>query len=135
MAAYGRGGLKAQGLNAVKYIGRLYWYTVEFGLIRHKDGGYRIYGAGITSSKTESIYSVESDAPNRIAFDLQRMMQTDFDITKLQDVYFVIDSFEQLFEATFPDFTPYYEQLKQKPSLSPRDVLESDLLLPKPGKR
>jgi phenylalanine-4-hydroxylase len=112
MEAYGKGGLKAMEQGAVKYLGRLYWYTVEFGLMRGKDGGFRIYGAGITSSKTESIYSVESPIPHRIAFDIQRIMRTDFDITHLQQTYFVINSFEQLFEATLPDFTPYYEVIK-----------------------
>lgn len=137
MEAYGRGGLKAMGQNAVKYLGRLYWYTVEFGLIKARDGnGFRIYGAGITSSKTESVYSVESDIPNRIAFDIQRMMRTDFEITNLQKTYFVIDSFEQLFEATFPDFTPYYDKIKAEvaggsKSYEPTDILPTDVVLSK----
>lgn len=129
MEAYGKGGLKAMEQGAVKYLGRLYWYTVEFGLIRAKDGSFRIYGAGITSSKTESVYAVESDVPNRIGFDVMRMMQTDFTITSLQEVYFVIDSFEQLFEATLPDFTPYYEQLKGSKAYTPQDILPSDRVL------
>ena len=67
MEAYGRGGVKAHaiGTDALQNLTRLYWYTVEFGLIRQKDG-LRIYGSGIVSSKGESIHSLESDAPNRI---------------------------------------------------------------------
>lgn len=113
MAAYGRGGLKAQKLGAVKYIGRLYWYTVEFGLMKTKDG-FRIYGAGITSSKTESIYAVESKYPNRIKLDVERVMRTDFNITDLQEVYFCIDSFEELFSFAGPDFTPYYQKIQKE---------------------
>ena len=132
MAAYGRGGLKAQTLDAVKYIGRLYWYTVEFGLMK-TDDGFRIYGAGITSSKTESIYSVESPYPNRIKLDVERVMRTDFNITDLQEIYFCIDSFKELFSFAGPDFTPYYEKIKkevdagQKP-YHPHELLAKDVI-------
>jgi phenylalanine-4-hydroxylase len=125
MRAYGRGGLKALRLGALPYLARLYWYTVEFGLIRSADG-LRIYGSGIVSSRTESVYCLESPAPSRIAFDLLRIMQTDYRIDDLQAVYFVIDDFQQLFDATRPDFTPYYETLKKKPDLAPEAVLDGD---------
>ena len=129
MCAYGRGGLKALRLDALHYLARLYWYTVEFGLIR--DGnGLRIYGSGIASSRSESVYALEDAAPNRIAFDLPRIMQTEYRIDDLQRVYFVIDDFEQLFEATRPDFTPYYEALRQRADLAPEDLLETDVPVP-----
>ena len=110
MEAYGRGGVKAHGVNeeALVHLTRLYWYTVEFGLIR-QDDGLRIYGSGIVSSKGESIYSLESDAPNRIGFDLERIMRTRYRIDTYQKTYFVIDSFEQLMESTRPDFLPIYD--------------------------
>lgn len=125
MEAYGKGGLKALGLNALNYLARLYWYTVEFGLIDTPDG-MRIYGAGIVSSKGESIYCLEDPTPNRLGFDLLRIMQTNYRIDDYQESYFVIDSFDQLFEATAPDFTPYYEELRRRPTLKPGDVLDSD---------
>jgi len=118
MQAYGQGGLKAQGLDALPYLARLYWYTVEFGLIRTADG-LRIYGSGILSSKTESIYGLESPEPARRPFDLMRIMRTRYRIDDVQACYFVIDSFAQLFEATRPDFTPYYAELKQLPEFAP----------------
>lgn len=125
MAAYGRGGMKALRLGSLKLLARLYWYTVEFGLIR-TDDGLRIYGAGIVSSRGETAYSLDDPTPNRLAFDLLRIMQTDYIIDHYQQTYFVIDSYDQLFAATRPDFTPYYETLKPLPTLMPDQVLESD---------
>lgn len=130
MAAYGRGGVKAHGINpdALVHLTRLYWYTVEFGLIQQKDG-LRIYGSGIVSSKGESIYSLESDSPNRIGFDLERIMRTRYRIDSYQKTYFVIDSFEQLMEATGPDFTPIYERLADLPSFPAGEVQADDRVI------
>ena len=128
MQAYGQGGLKALGLESLHRLARLYWYTVEFGLIR-TPSGLRIYGSGIVSSKGESIYSLESPVPNRIGFDLLRIMRTKYRIDDFQETYFVIDSFDQLFDATRPDFTPYYADLSGKPDFEPATILESDALL------
>jgi phenylalanine-4-hydroxylase len=128
MQAYGRGGLKALRLDALHYLARLYWYTVEFGLIKTGDG-LRIYGSGIVSSHTESVYCLEDPAPNRIGFDLLRIMQTDYRIDDLQEVYFVIDSFDQLFDATRPDFTAYYTDLRLRDDLTPQTILETDTLI------
>lgn len=104
----------------------MYWYTVEFGLIRTGEG-LRIYGAGIVSSRGESIHALEDAAPNRLAFDLMRIMQTDYIIDHFQQTYFVIDSYDQLFDATRPDFSPYYDALKDKPLIMPDRVLPTDL--------
>lgn len=127
MEAYGRGAMKAHGIGAQALLNltRLYWYTVEFGLIRTA-AGLRIYGSGIVSSRGESIYSLASDAPNRIGFDLERIMRTRYRIDTYQQSYFVIDSFEQLFEATRPDFTPIYRRLGEQPDIAARDVLADD---------
>jgi phenylalanine-4-hydroxylase len=127
MQAYGRGGMKAFaiGPEALMNLTRLYWYTVEFGLI-NTDGGMRIYGAGIVSSKGESIYCLDSPAPNRIGFDLERVMSARYRIDTYQQTYFVIDSFEQLFEATHPDFTPIYAKLKPLTAHAAADVLDDD---------
>lgn len=127
MQAYGCGGVKAHGISADALAGltRLYWYTVEFGLIR-EDAGLRIYGSGIVSSKGESIHCLESPAPNRIGFDLARIMRTRYRIDSYQKSYFVIDSFEQLIEATLPDFTPLYAQLAGQASIPAGDIVEGD---------
>ena len=127
MQAYGKGGVKAHsiGPEALANLTRLYWYTVEFGLIR-TDAGLRIYGAGIVSSKGESIYSIDSPAPNRIGFDLERVMNTRYKIDTYQQTYFVIDDFEQLFDATRPDFTPIYAKLAGGIPVAAGDVLATD---------
>jgi phenylalanine-4-hydroxylase len=128
MQAYGRGGLKALRLGALPKLARLYWYTVEFGLILTGEG-LRIFGSGIVSSYTETTYCLESPKPKRIAFDLQRILRTDYRIDDLQDVYFVIDDFDQLFEATRPDFTPYYDALRHQSDIAPGDLIAGDRLI------
>ncbi len=128
LQAYGEGGLKALRLGSLHHLARLYWYTVEFGLIR-TPAGIRIYGSGIVSSKGESIYCLDSAVPNRLGFDLLRVMRTRYRIDDFQPSYFVIDSFAQLFEATRPDFTPYYARLRSLPDLDPETVLSGDAVL------
>jgi phenylalanine-4-hydroxylase len=118
LQAYGRGGLKAARLDALKMLARLYWYTVEFGLIR-TPGGLRVFGAGILSSGGEVVHSLESTKPKRLPFDLERILRTDYRIDAFQDCYFVIDSFERLVADTAPDFAPIYERLRRLPVLAP----------------
>lgn len=113
MQAYGRGGLKASRLDACELLARLYWYTVEFGLIATPQG-LRAYGAGILSSAGELRHSVLSPAPQRVGFDLQRLMRSRYKIDSFQATYFVIDSFQQLFDATAPDFTPVYAAVRAR---------------------
>src|SRR5262245_108739 len=115
---YGKGGLKAMRLDAVKMLARLYWYTIEFGLIRTPDG-VRAYGAGLLSSGGELAYSVTDPAPKRLPFELERMLRTDYQIDRYQTTYFVIDSFAQLMRETAPDFTPIYARLRALPALEP----------------
>ena len=119
MRAHGIGG------DALVNLTRLYWYTVEFGLIR-QDDGLRIYGSGIVSSKGESIHCLESPAPNRLGFDLERIMRTRYRIDSYQKTYFVIESFDELIEATRPDFQPIYRKLADQPSIPAGDILASD---------
>ena len=127
LQAFGRGGVKAHalGADALMCLARLYWYTVEFGLIR-EEGGLRIYGSGIVSSSGESVHALESPAPNRIGFDLERIMRTRYRIDTYQKTYFVIDGFEQLMRATEPDFTPIYAKLASQPALPAGTVLDGD---------
>jgi phenylalanine-4-hydroxylase len=125
MQAYGRGGQKAEGLHALEYLARLYWYTVEFGLIRGPEG-LRIYGAGILSSPSEVVHALESAQPRRIGFDLRRVMRTKYKIDTFQQTYFVIDGFDQLFRDTAPDFTPLYAEVAQLETLPADALLEGD---------
>ncbi len=113
MQAYGAGGLKASRLDACELLARLYWYTVEFGLIQTPQG-LRAYGAGILSSAGELRYSLRAPGVRRVAFDLQRLMRSHYRIDSYQAGYFVIDSFDRLFEATAPDFTPVYLQVRER---------------------
>ena len=113
MQAYGAGGLKASRLDACELLARLYWYTVEFGLIDTPQG-LRAYGAGILSSAGELRHSVTSPQPERAAFDLRRLMRSRYKIDTYQATYFVINSFGQLFDATAPDFTPVYRDVRAR---------------------
>ncbi len=108
---YGKGGLKAMRLDAVKLLARLYWYTIEFGLMR-TPAGMRAYGAGLLSSGGELAYCVEDARPQRLPFDLERIMRSDYQIDRYQERYFVIESFDQLMRETAPDFTPLYGRLR-----------------------
>jgi phenylalanine-4-hydroxylase len=128
MQAYGQGGLKALGLGALHNLARLYWYTVEFGLIE-TPAGLRIYGSGIVSSKGESVYCLEDPRPNRMGFDLMRVMRTRYRIDDFQTTYFAIRGFDELFDATRPDFTPYYAELARQADIEAATVLPADRVL------
>jgi phenylalanine-4-hydroxylase len=125
MQAYGKGGQRAMSLGLLPNLARLYWYTVEFGLIRSPDG-LRIFGAGIMSSTTESVFALESASPNRIAFDLERVMRTKYVIDDFQQTYFVIESFEKLLDDCYQDFSPIYERIRTAADIEPHDILQSD---------
>jgi phenylalanine-4-hydroxylase len=122
---YGAGGLKAHDLGAGELLSRLYWYTIEFGLIRQASG-LRAYGAGILSSAGELRHSITSPQPQRIALDLLRCMRTRYKIDDYQSTYFVIDGFEQLFNMTAPDFAPLYEAVRSLGDLSADATIASD---------
>ena len=129
LAAYGRGGQRALGLEALKYLGRLYWYTVEFGLIAEPEG-LRIYGSGIVSSYAESQFALDDPSPNRIGFDLARVMRTEYRIDDFQQNYFVIPSFDELLRVTVEtDFAPLYETLKAQPDIPIADILPEDAVI------
>ncbi len=126
MQAYGEGGLRANGLGAIERLARLYWYTVEFGLVRHEEG-LRLFGAGIVSSRGESVFALDDPSPNRLGFDLRRLMRTPYRIDDYQKTYFVIDSFEDLLRQTVEaDFAPIYSQLDNEPDIAIEAILEAD---------
>ncbi len=123
--AYGQGGLRAQQLGKLAQLARVYWYTVEFGLLQQGDG-LRLYGSGIASSYTESQFCLDSPSPNRIRFDLERVMRTNYRIDDFQESYFVIRDLDELLEFTRIDFAPLYERAAQADELQPGDVLPTD---------
>ncbi|NIJ39508.1 phenylalanine-4-hydroxylase [Sphingopyxis panaciterrae] len=128
MQAYGQGGQRAAQHGAIDRLARLYWYTVEFGLINTVEG-LRIYGAGIVSSYGESVFALDDASPNRIGFDLRRLMRTRYRIDDYQQSYFVIDSFEDLLDQTLrTDFAPIYSDLAGTADIAPEELLPDDQL-------
>lgn len=126
MQAYGRGGLRSLGFGALGKLARLYWYTVEFGLIQEAEG-LRIYGAGIVSSYGESIFALDDPSPNRIGFDLTRVMRTEYRIDDYQQNYFVIPSLDHLLKVTLEtDFAPLYGALETLPDIAIADIVAGD---------
>jgi phenylalanine-4-hydroxylase len=126
---YGTGGLKALNQDALKYLARLYWYTVEFGLIK-TDEGMRVYGAGILSSGGEIDYCLTSPHPRRIMLDVERCMRTLYKIDSYQETYFVIESFQKLFDDTAPDFTSMYDRIRPLDALPANSLLAGEVDLP-----
>jgi phenylalanine-4-hydroxylase len=129
MQAYGEGGLRAAKLGMIEALSRLYWYTVEFGLIR-EGSDLRLYGAGIVSSYGESVFALDDVSPNRLGFDLERVMRTRYRIDDYQQNYFVIDSFEDLLRQTRDaDLGPIYDRLRDLDVIDVGDLLPSDQVL------
>ena len=129
MQAYGVAGRKADAEGGVRMLARLYWYSVEFGLMQCSDG-LRTYGAGILSSAGETAYCIDSPVPNRIRFNLERVMRTDYLIDTYQKTYFVVDSFEQLFRDSYDrDFAPIYRAFRDTPPYAPDVILPTDVVV------
>jgi phenylalanine-4-hydroxylase len=132
--AYGVGGLRAKELGVLDKLARVYWYTIEFGLVQQKDG-LRIYGAGIASSATESVFALDDPSPNRIRFDLERVMRTRYRIDDFQETYFVIEELDELLSLAHIDFAPYYERVKNGTQHEPGVVLDTDLVISRGTRR
>lgn len=128
MAAYGRGGMRALSKGHLAHLARLYWHTVEFGLMR-TDQGLRIYGAGIVSSRAETVFSLDDPSPHRLDFDLERVMRTPYRIDDFQPTYFVIPSLEALLDASLQDFAPIYAQLEGLEDIAIGEVIPADGVL------
>ncbi|OAO02971.1 phenylalanine-4-hydroxylase [Sphingomonadales bacterium EhC05] len=131
MAAYGRGGQRAIGFGTLKQLARLYWYTVEFGLIQEPEG-LRIYGAGIVSSYGESVFALDDPSPNRLLFDLERVLRTEYRIDDYQQNYFVIPSLDELLRVTVEtDFKPVYDKIADMSDIKIADIVLGDEVLTK----
>ncbi len=129
MAAYGRAGLRAEGAGMSDLLGHLYLHTVEFGLIR-QGGGVKAYGAGLLSSYAETVHAVTNPKARRVAFNLPRMMRTDYLFDKFQPTYFVIDSFAALLEVMeTTSLSQVYEELDGHPVLAPGQEYEGDVIV------
>jgi phenylalanine-4-hydroxylase len=128
LQAYGEGGRRALARGQLANLARLYWYTVEFGLVAAPQG-LRIFGAGILSSPAETVFSLEDTSPDRIAFDLERVMRTNYRIDDFQQTYFVIESFQSLLDACYRDFGPIYDRLRTLPELSPAEIAPDDAVI------
>ena len=122
MQAYGQAGARAMAMDALDMLARVYWYTVEFGLVDAGEG-LKAYGAGIISSAGEIVFSTEDTEVLRLWFEPVRMMRTAYNIDRFQSCYFVLESFDQLLKGLVElDFGPIYERWRQTPPL-PADTL------------
>ena len=131
MNEYGRIGLVAVETKGVKFLARLNWYTIEFGLIR-KPEGIRIYGAGIVSSFGEAKYVVDDRSAHHLAFNLERVLRTGYYIDDFQASYFVIERFEDLFDLLRGiDFTTRFGELRALPAHTPFEILPEDVVVRK----
>lgn len=128
MQAYGVGGLRAQRLGVLEKLSRVYWYTVEFGLVEQAEG-LRLYGSGIASSFRESVFCLDDPSPNRVRFALERVMRTRYRIDDFQETYFVIGSLDELLELARIDFAPYYERVRGLESFAPGELQPGDVVL------
>lgn len=96
---------------AIELLSRVYWFTVEFGLIREADG-LRIYGAGILSSAGETLFSL-SNEPKRFEYNVEQILNTPYRKDTFQDRYFIVDSYEQLYES-LPEIKKLIAEYSQK---------------------
>lgn len=127
LAAYGAKGAQAAAAGTLGRLARLYWYTVEFGLVDTANG-LKAYGAGMLSSKSETIHSICSATPHRLWFQLERVLRTTYMIDAFQRCYFVLPDFETLFRAMAEDFAPRYRRLAALPDIEAADLAPEDRL-------
>jgi phenylalanine-4-hydroxylase len=128
LESYGRAGLVAAEHGALKRLARLYWYTVEFGLAQTPEG-LRIVGAGIASSPSETVFALESPSPNRIGFDLARVMRTLYRIDDFQETYFVLDGVDAWPSLDLDRLIPLWAKLEGQPDLEPGELSPDDRVI------
>lgn len=133
MTAYGRAGLRLAGKPALANLARLYWYTVEFGLM-HARAGLRIFGAGIISSAGEAVYSLESPVPARIHFDCERVLRTRYEIDDFQRIYFVLDGYHSMPLLGARDLDRQIAAAQGLPDLAPGEIAPGDAVISAPAR-
>lgn len=130
---YGRAGARAMELGALDMLARLYWYTIEFGLVREA-GALKVFGAGIISSAGETRFSIEDRAVLRLPFEPVRVMRTGYRIDSFQTTYFVLESLPQLIEDLVGlDFAPLYHAWRHDPPLPADQALPGEIPIPPIG--
>ncbi|MFC0202660.1 phenylalanine 4-monooxygenase [Novosphingobium soli] len=123
---YGKAGARAIAMGALDMLARIYWYTIEFGLVR-EDGALKVFGAGIISSSGETRFAIEDPQVLRLPFDPVRIMRTGYMIDSFQKTYFVLDGLPQLIEALVGlDFGPVYETWRDHPPLPAGQLLPGE---------
>jgi phenylalanine-4-hydroxylase len=124
---YGKLGLAANKEDRA-YLARLYWFTVEFGLLKTPDG-LRIYGGGILSSPGETHYALESDIPERHPLNPIDVLRTPYRIDIMQPLYYVLEDFDNLFDISQMDIMALVEEAKKlglfEPKFPPKNKLAS----------
>ena len=127
LVAYGEAGLRAEKLGASDYLGRLWLYTVEFGLVV-EDGELRAFGGGLMSSFAETLSALTAPEPQRIWLDIERVMRTRYNFDEFQQTYFVVAGFRDLLRATEEtDFASIYRKIDGEPALEPGDAWRGDV--------
>jgi phenylalanine-4-hydroxylase len=128
LESYGKAGLMAHEHGALHRLARLYWYSVEFGLARTQDG-LRIVGAGIVSSPGETVFALESTSPNRVAFDLARVMRTQYRIDDYQETYFVLDSENAWPVLDMAALPALWQGLDDTADIAPGELMAADKVI------
>jgi phenylalanine-4-hydroxylase len=131
MAEYGRAGLGYAGKPALTNLARLYWYTVEFGLMQTR-AGLRIFGAGIISSAGESVYSLESPEPARVRFATERVLRTLYKIDDFQRIYFVLSGYGDLPALTTGELDRFVAGARRRRDIAPGELTDGDCLISEP---
>jgi phenylalanine-4-hydroxylase len=101
MQEYGRLALTVKGKERMRLF-RLFWFTIEFGLLK-ENGLYRAYGGGILSSSKETVWAVDDESPERVPLDPLVALRTPYRIDILQPIYFVVESLDALFKTVEQD--------------------------------
>ncbi|KQM19664.1 phenylalanine 4-monooxygenase [Novosphingobium sp. Leaf2] len=124
---YGKAGARAMEMGALDMLARIYWYTVEFGLVR-EDDALKVFGAGIISSSGETRFAIEDPDVLRLPFDPVRIMRTAYRIDSFQQTYFVLESLPQLIdELVRLDFGPVYQTWRDHPPLPAGATLPNEI--------
>lgn len=130
MQAFGRAGVATKSERKRLMLSRLYWFTVEVGLVAHQDG-LRVFGAAIASSEKETMFCLHDKSPNILKFDHKRIMRTPYSMYDLQETYFVIDSLEALLALSRDNFACIDDCDPELPDLERGQLISSDLIMQK----